>query len=116
LNSLQPKLAIAFVRALRLALPARILALLSGFLATTLLLAGLLARLLILLAWILVRVGHRVTPFADLEAETTWEPEIGCAGTFAAALTRTEGGPAKTISAQALRASTSAVAAPGSHC
>jgi hypothetical protein len=36
--------------------------LLSGFLATALLLTGLLTRLLILLARILVRIGHRVLP------------------------------------------------------
>jgi hypothetical protein len=41
-----------------LGLTVRILLLLSGFLAATLLLAGLLARLLILLARILVLIGH----------------------------------------------------------
>jgi hypothetical protein len=45
-----------------LALTVRILLLLSGFLAATLLLAGLLARVLVLLARILVRVGHRDLP------------------------------------------------------
>jgi hypothetical protein len=45
-----------------LALTVRILLLLSGFLAAALLLAGLLARVLILLARILILVGHRDLP------------------------------------------------------
>jgi hypothetical protein len=45
-----------------LALTARILLLLSGFLAAALLLAGLLTRVLILLARLLVLVGHRDLP------------------------------------------------------
>jgi len=45
-----------------LALTVRILLLLSGFLAATLLLAGLLARVLVLLARILVLTRHRDLP------------------------------------------------------
>jgi hypothetical protein len=45
-----------------LALTARILLLLSGLLAATLLLSGLLTRILILLARILVLIGHRDLP------------------------------------------------------
>ena len=45
-----------------LALTVRILLLLSGLLAATLLLAGLLARVLVLLARILVLVSHRELP------------------------------------------------------
>jgi hypothetical protein len=55
LNSV-PELAAALV------LTARILLLLSGFLATALLLAGLLARILSLLARILILVRHRDLP------------------------------------------------------
>lgn len=43
-------------------LPVRILLLLSGLLATALLLTGLLARVLVLLARILVLIGHRDLP------------------------------------------------------
>ena len=43
-------------------LPVRILLLLSGLLATALLLAGLLSRILVLLARILVLIGHRDLP------------------------------------------------------
>jgi hypothetical protein len=46
-----------------LALTARILLLLSGFLAAALLLARLLARVLILLARILVLIRHQDLPF-----------------------------------------------------
>jgi hypothetical protein len=45
-----------------LALTVRILLLLSGFLAAALLLAGLLTRVLILLARVLVLIGHRDLP------------------------------------------------------
>jgi hypothetical protein len=45
-----------------LALTVRILLLLSGLLATALLLAGLLTRVLVLLARILVLAGHRDLP------------------------------------------------------
>jgi hypothetical protein len=55
LNSV-PEVAAALV------LTARILLLLSGFLATALLLAGLLARILSLLARILILVRHRDLP------------------------------------------------------
>ena len=50
------------VRFRLLVLTARVLLLLAGLLATALLLAGLLTRILILLARILVRVGHRELP------------------------------------------------------
>jgi len=45
-----------------LTLTVRILLLLAGFLAAALLLAGLLTRVLILLARILVLIGHRDLP------------------------------------------------------
>jgi hypothetical protein len=45
-----------------LALTVRILLLLSGLLATALLLAGLLTRVLILLARVLILAGHRDLP------------------------------------------------------
>jgi hypothetical protein len=48
------------------ALTVRVLLLLAGLLAAALLLAGLLTRVLILLARILVLVGHRDLPFALL--------------------------------------------------
>jgi hypothetical protein len=43
-----------------LALAARVLLLLAGLLATALLLAGLLTRVLVLLARVLVRIGHSI--------------------------------------------------------
>jgi hypothetical protein len=56
-------LALAFARLTgALALTARILLLLSGLLAAALLLAGLLTRVLVLLARVLVLAGHRDLP------------------------------------------------------
>jgi hypothetical protein len=50
-------------------LTVRILLLLSGLLATALLLTGLLARVLVLLARILVLVGHSESPLLDVTAD-----------------------------------------------
>jgi len=47
---------------IRVLLPIRVLLLLPGLLATTLLLTGLLTRILVLLARILVLIGHRDLP------------------------------------------------------
>jgi hypothetical protein len=61
------------------ALTVRVLLLLAGLLAAALLLAGLLTRVLILLARILVLVGHSGSPYlrcSECNAKTTAKAEL----------------------------------------
>jgi hypothetical protein len=62
-------------------LTVRILLLLSGFLPAALLLTRLLPGVLVLLAGILVLIGHCDLPFSKSQ-ETTVEPAFGCAETW----------------------------------
>jgi hypothetical protein len=64
-----------------LSLTVRILLLLSWLLAAALLLARLLPGILVLLAGILVLIGHRDLPFSSREG-TIAVPAFGCAETF----------------------------------
>ena len=99
-------------------LSVRILLLLSWLLAAALLLSGFLARVLVLLARVLVLVGH-------FGMEITEGPGIGCDGIRVplgslrggrlTRLWRPEPAP-KTSYVQAAYAAAGAVAAPGSHC
>jgi hypothetical protein len=61
------------------ALAVRILLLLAGLLAAALLLAGLLTRVLVLLARILVRVGHSGSPYlrcSECNGKTTAKAQL----------------------------------------
>jgi hypothetical protein len=58
---------VLLARVALLALAARILLLLAGFLTAALLLAGFLTRVLILLAGILVLVRHRESPLLNVD-------------------------------------------------
>jgi hypothetical protein len=60
-----------------LARTGRVLLLLSGFVIAALLLAGLLVRVLVLLARIRVLAGHQDLPFC-VSRELTREPAVGC--------------------------------------
>jgi hypothetical protein len=106
-----------------LALTVRILLLLSRLLAAALLLARLLPRVLVLLAGILVLIGHRDLPFQS-RSKTIAKPAFGCGETWVpwlqvgpncgSAARFAAGG--KTISVQALAAPSGAVAGMGSRC
>lgn len=108
-----------------LALPARILLLLSGLLATTLLLARFLSGGLILLAGILVRISHRDLPCFQSQRNNrgtrTWLRGT-CFLPNICGLGQSRGSSAvpatsvKMISAQAFSAQLGGVAAMGSRC
>jgi hypothetical protein len=71
--------------ALAAALAVRILLLLAGLLAAALLLAGLLTRVLILLARILVLVGHSESPYSrcsECNVKTTGKARLGFPKSF----------------------------------
>jgi hypothetical protein len=109
-----------------LALTVRILLLLSRLLAAALLLARLLSGILVLLAGILVLVGHRDLPFSKSQEGNRgtrlwlrgnpWFPAcfFRFGRTVVPGARSTAGG--KTISVQALEAPSGAVAASGSRC
>ena len=108
-----------------LVLAARILLLLSGFLPAALLLTRLLPGGLILLAGILVLIGHCDLPFFKVaEGQPRNPPLVAAKVGFRAGFSRLvhtmvptpPRRGTKTTSVQALEAPTSAVAAMGSRC
>jgi hypothetical protein len=113
-------LAWILVLARGLALTVRVLLLLAGLAATALLLAGLLARILILLTRVLVLIGHSQSPWGlDLaNSDQAWA-NAGTTTPFRREPSRdgeriSDGGTdGKTTSVQALEAAPPAVAAQG---
>jgi hypothetical protein len=106
-----------------LALAVRILLLLSGFLATALLLARLLSGILVLLAGILVLIGHRDL-LVECRAGQPGGPEL-VAGTFPVPAGLLDGDSLSQLRPWNLplnylctsrEAGPHGVAAPGSHC
>jgi hypothetical protein len=107
-----------------LILAARILLLLSGFLPAALLLTRLLPGVLVLLAGILVLIGHRDLPFSSRKGQLWNQPLVATKpfpdGVSSPARfvvpTPRFGTSGKTTSVQALETPSSAVAAMGSRC